>query len=545
MVIVAFILVQLEFLVLLYFSFGEINDFVLIVIIYGCICFVAITVVISYLFKSQIELVYQNKELSETIRYILQVLPEGVLINTFKEDKARVGYANDTIQKQLFENQPLENTFTNSLKLRCRESSDDQIKIEDSESYKRAIKIGELLDQIQHQIDKTQTPVTKQVLIEAADNGHANLQSNFVYTLKSIPVNWDKCNKAYLHVVSDITSLKELEKQKATNQCMQIMFSSVSHEFRTPLNSFANILTLLTMKLTAINDCIAELTIPRKNHEELEECFSSCDKYLKMGNISAKILENLVEDILDFAKIESGVFSLDPEAFLVQDLIDEISYIFQIQCESRGILFEIICDERTRNINFISDMARIRQILMNLVSNSLKFTAEGFIKILITPFKSLDNNRNFGLKFRVSDTGVGISAEDQKNLFKLFGTVDKHKQTLNLKGTGLGLTITQKLVSLLGGNVKLESEEHVGTTIEFSVKEAARIRQGLEESKGDIERSGKLVSKRNHWLPSKLSLGSIYNSQTSEKEFVNNLGYVQDVPSMEINNFTFNSRSMM
>ncbi|CAI2386117.1 unnamed protein product [Moneuplotes crassus] len=495
--------------------------------------------------KSQIELVYQNKELSETIRYILQVLPEGVLINTFKEDKTRVGYANDTIQKQLFENQPLENTFTNSLKLRCRESSDDQIKIGDFESSKRAIKIGKLLNQVQQQIDKKQAPVTKQILIEAADNEHVNLQSNFVYTLKSIPVNWDKCSKAYLHVVSDITLLKELERQKATNQCMKIMFSSVSHEFRTPLNSFANILTLITMKLTAINDCIAELTIPRKNHEELEECFSSCDKYLKMGNISAKILENLVEDVLDFAKIEGGVFSLDIEAFLVQDLIDEISYIFQIQCENRGILFEIICDERTRNINFISDMSRIRQILMNLVSNSLKFTSKGFITISITSFKSLDNNRNFCLKFRVSDTGVGISAEDQKNLFKLFGTVDKHKQTLNLKGTGLGLTITQKLVSLLGGNVMLESEEHVGTTIEFSVKEAARIHQGLEESKGEIERSRNIVSGRNHWLPRKLSLGSMYNSQTSEKEFVHNLGYVQDVPSMEINHFIFSSRSMM
>ncbi|CAI2387846.1 unnamed protein product [Moneuplotes crassus] len=543
-IIIPFILVQCEFLLMVYLNFGKINGPLITVIIFCVFMFLGISMFISYIFKSQIELIYQNQELSQTIKYILQVLPEGVLISSFKNGKPTIKYANEKAQEQLFENQPLEDTPTSRIKLRCKESPKCDLSLDASEFDQPAIKIGRILDQIQHEIDRTQAPVSKQIQVEVADNTHASLQTSFVYTLKSIPVNWDKCDRAYLHVVSDITSLKELEKQKATNQCMHIMFSSVSHEFRTPLNSFANTLKLLGVHLGNLNDQICKFQVPPTEKASLDECFHSCSKFLKVGTISAKVLENLVEDVLDFAKIEAGVFSLSSETFCVKTLIDELSYIFRVQCETKGLRFEVFCDQETRDFEFYSDLSRIRQALMNLVSNSLKFTSNGSIRVMITPFKSLENDGKSGLKFQVSDTGVGISEEDQKNLFKLFGTVSKHKETLNLKGTGLGLTITHKLVTLLGGKIILKSEEGVGTTIEFTVKEATRINQGLEESKGEIinqiNREFNIIHSRGRGF----SLESKYNSQTSEKEYCDNLGYVQNIRSMKINSFEFNSKSM-
>ncbi|CAI2358825.1 unnamed protein product [Moneuplotes crassus] len=541
-IIIPFVLVQLEFLAMTYYNFGLINESLITVLIFSVILFLAIACFISYIFKSQIELIYQNQELSQTIKYILQVLPEGVLISSFKDGKPTIKYANEKAQEQLFENQPLEDTPTSRIKLRCKESPKCDLSLDASEFDQPAIKIGRILDQIQHEIDRTQVPVSKQIQVEVADNAHASLQTSFVYTLKSIPVNWDKCDRAYLHVVSDITSLKELEKQKATNQCMHIMFSSVSHEFRTPLNSFANTLKLLGVHLGNLNDQICKFQVPPIEKASLDECFHSCSKFLKVGTISAKVLENLVEDVLDFAKIEAGVFSLSSETFCVKTLIDELSYIFRVQCETKGLRFEVFCDQETRDFEFYSDLSRIRQALMNLVSNSLKFTSNGSIRVMITPFKSLDNDGKSGLKFQVSDTGVGISDEDQKNLFKLFGTVSKHKETLNLKGTGLGLTITHKLVTLLGGKIILKSEEGVGTTIEFTVKESTKIIQDLEESKNAIANLANNHNSRNILLQREHSFESIYNSQTSEKEFVDNLGYVQDTRIMEINSFQFSTK---
>lgn len=114
---------------------------------------------------------------------------------------------------------------------------------------------------------------------------------------------------------------------------------------------------------------------------------------------------------------------------------------------------------------------------MNLVSNSLKFTFNGYIKIFIKPVWNTAQRGLKSLNFTVKDTGIGISKKDQRNLFKLFGTVSKHRQTVNSKGTGLGLTITSKLVNLLGGEISLTSIEGKGTQIDFVIKESERFKE--------------------------------------------------------------------
>ena len=274
---------------------------------------------------------------------------------------------------------------------------------------------------------------------------------------------------------------------------MHIMFSSLSHEFRTPLNSFANSLVLIDSTTNKINKKLDSLALESELKNDMGKLQDQVKKFTKMGMVSSKILELMVEDIMDFAKIEAGTFSLNPSVFLIEDLIKDLNFIFMHQCEQKGVEFSILCSEEVRNTSFNSDNGRIRQILMNLISNSTKFTSEGYIRLTI---KLEDVNEVIGgtrrLKFTVSDSGIGISKSDQNKLFKVFGTVKSHRDTINMKGTGLGLTITQKIIKVLNCSnkkedslysrtssasnlIKLTSEEGKGTVVEFIVTELEEI----------------------------------------------------------------------
>ena len=280
---------------------------------------------------------------------------------------------------------------------------------------------------------------------------------------------------------------------------MHIMFSSLSHEFRTPLNSFANSLLLIRSIFQRIRLKISTQELSLGVEADLERQYSQVDKFLKMGLISSKVLELMVEDIMDFAKIEAGTFRLVPSKFRIEELISELSYIFTHQCEQKGVEFGIDCIQKVRQIEFLSDAGRIRQVLMNLISNSVKFTHKGYIRVNIElinsesdhPANSQGNEPERVLKFRVSDTGIGISGADQQHLFKMFETVKEHRDTINMKGTGLGLNITRKLVGVLNNYphnnekvekefipvnenkkyMKLTSEEGIGTNVDFLVRE--------------------------------------------------------------------------
>mmetsp|Transcript_25751 Transcript_25751/g.29653 ORF Transcript_25751/g.29653 Transcript_25751/m.29653 type:complete len:202 (-) Transcript_25751:319-924(-) len=166
------------------------------------------------------------------------------------------------------------------------------------------------------------------------------------------------------------------------------------------------------------------------------------------------------------------MFSLHEEPFKIADLIEDATFIFEHQCKQKGIYLRINCADELRQADFNSDIGRIKQILMNLVSNAYKFTYQGGITLDIARQSFVqDFERHRCLRISVTDTGVGISEADSKQLFQMFGAVSKHRSKLNIKGTGLGLTITQKLVTMLGGEIKLDSEEGFGTTVTFTIKE--------------------------------------------------------------------------
>ena len=167
-----------------------------------------------------------------------------------------------------------------------------------------------------------------------------------------------------------------------------------------------------------------------------------------MKKISTASLMSLVEDILDLAKLEAGKFTLNEQSFEIETLIQEIEYIFGFQWAQKGLAFWIEANRELISSSFCSDIGRIKQILMNVISNAFKFTPSGGISLKIKSMCLFDEclfERNRFLEFKVSDTGIGISELDMQNLFKMFGMGNRERFKLNCRGTGIGLTISKKL----------------------------------------------------------------------------------------------------
>lgn len=182
-----------------------------------------------------------------------------------------------------------------------------------------------------------------------------------------------------------------------------------------------------------------------------------------MGTCSSVLLLSLIEDILDLSKMEAGTFKINKGYMVIPELVDEVGDIFSTQCKQRNIELLIEVESCLSNIRFHSDRSRLKQILLNLLSNSSKFTFEGHIKLSV---KVIQRNREYFVEFWVSDTGTGIKLESQDKLFKLFSMISE-TSSLNPNGTGIGLTVTKKYVIALGGEINLESEFGIGTSVTF------------------------------------------------------------------------------
>ena len=176
----------------------------------------------------------------------------------------------------------------------------------------------------------------------------------------------------------------------------------------------------------------------------------------------------LVDDILDLAKFDSNRFLLNISKFKINEIIEEISYIFKFQWEEKHLKFNIFWDPELANTEFCSDSKRIKQVLINLISNSFKFTESGGIRIEIIDY--IHRQKKY-LKFLITDTGIGISKEDIAKLFVMFGMIRKQKTSkLNKSGSGIGLCISKKIVESLGGKISWESEEARWTWFSFTIK---------------------------------------------------------------------------
>lgn len=282
-----------------------------------------------------------------------------------------------------------------------------------------------------------------------------------IYTTRSKLFKEEKNEKLRcILVYTDCTKLKkrEMDMERAVasakgseaaaikaEKSKTLFFSSVSHEFRTPLNGIVGLLPLMEKSI----------------HEP-----QKLKDYLSKASLSAKYLLSLINDILDMAKLESGMLQLNESEFNLFDILNEMETIFYYQTLEKGIRFQII---RNKIIYcyLTSDALRIQQIIINLLSNAVKFTEEGGEIVLLIEQEELDNDI-VSTCFMVTDTGCGMSKDFLQRIGNPFEQEHlDHKYKYG--GTGLGLAVCQQFIQLMGGQLRVESELGKGAKFYFEL----------------------------------------------------------------------------
>ncbi|WP_394241612.1 TMAO reductase system sensor histidine kinase/response regulator TorS [Vibrio astriarenae] len=242
------------------------------------------------------------------------------------------------------------------------------------------------------------------------------------------------------------------QEAESANKAKSAFLATMSHEIRTPLNGVLGTTQLL-----------------REGELSPQQA-----QYVEVINRSGSSLLTVLNDVLDYSKIEAGHFSLQSRAFDLKQLVEDVIGLFLAQAEQKGLQLSAQIESDVGRY-WQGDSVRLHQVLSNLISNAVKFTEHGYIDLYI----SLDVEDETSLRFEVSDSGIGISADEQTYLFDPFSQSKSGQSKIG--GTGLGLAICQKLVQAMGSQIELVSEEGQGAQFTFVVSLPKASQQALQQ----------------------------------------------------------------
>ncbi len=245
------------------------------------------------------------------------------------------------------------------------------------------------------------------------------------------------------------------------NRSKSMFLANMSHEIRTPMNGIMGMASLLS-----------ETDLGKKQKNYVTTIQNSADSLL-----------SIINDILDFSKIEVGKVEIDITEFNVESILGDLADLLSLKAFQKNLEFIIYIDPKLP-VNLIGDPARIRQILINITGNAIKFTETGQVEIRVESAGRISHGDSVRTLWRVRDTGIGIPEDKQGLIFEEFNQADP-STTRKFGGTGLGLTISRKLVELMGGDIWLESSTE-GTTFSFMLDLGSGVPEITEKNSGKI-----------------------------------------------------------
>lgn len=291
----------------------------------------------------------------------------------------------------------------------------------------------------------------------------------FSYTLQGVPQDEQTCASLMVFIKNiDRAKREEQEKRQALKDALAAaqqgseargtFMSRMSHEIRTPLNAILGYLTIAVSNL--------------QNPDKTKDC-------LDKSEFAARQLLNIVNDVLDISAIESGKMKIASEVFNIRELLSGITSIFHTQASKKGVNFRVRLSDLTEE-ELVGDQFRLNQILMNILSNAVKFTPEGGQVTLSILQQSADDQKVY-LQFRIKDSGIGMPKGYESWLFKPFEQQNA-STAQKFGGTGLGLSITKNLISMMNGTVDVKSEEGQGSLFTVNLSFGIPgIRQNIEK----------------------------------------------------------------